>query len=115
DEPLRPRGALPGARRRGARRLAREGAGTRVSAAAVAADRKRLGRPSGWWGMLLLIATEGALFALLIASYYYLRFSNVRWPLPGDPGPKLVVPLVLTAVLVATSAPMQLALAAAER
>ena len=26
-----------------------------------------------------------SLFALLIGSYYYLRFHNVRWPLPGDP------------------------------
>ena len=83
-----------------------------MSVAAVA-DRKRLGYPSGWWGMLLLLAGESALFALLIGAYYYLRFHNPQWPLPGDAKPKVAVPLVLAAVLVATSAPMQLAVSAA--
>jgi cytochrome c oxidase subunit III len=83
-----------------------------VSAVAVA-DRKRLGYPSGWWAMLLLIASETALFTLLIGAYYYLRFHNPEWPPAGDPEPKLVVPLALTVVLVVTSVPMQLAVRAA--
>jgi cytochrome c oxidase subunit 3/cytochrome c oxidase subunit I+III len=29
-----------------------------------------LTREPAWWGMLLLIATEAALFALLLASYF---------------------------------------------
>lgn len=86
-----------------------------MSSGAAVLERKRLSPASGWWGMLLLIATEGALFGLLIGAYYYLRFHNERWPLPGDPRPALAVPLVLTFVLVATSAPMQLAVAAARR
>src|SRR5207237_5693442 len=86
--------------------------GRGMSAAAVA-DRRRLGYPSGWWGMLMLVATEAALFGLLIGSYYYLRFESPHWPPAGDPRPRLVVPLVLALVLAATSVPMQLALAAA--
>jgi heme/copper-type cytochrome/quinol oxidase subunit 3 len=83
--------------------------------AVAAADRKRLGYPSGWWAMLLLIASEGALFTLLIGAYYYLRFHNPQWPLAGDPEPKVVVPLLLTVLLGATSAPMLFAVRAARR
>jgi heme/copper-type cytochrome/quinol oxidase subunit 3 len=85
-----------------------------VSATAVA-DRRRLGYPSGWWAVLMLVATEAALFGLLIGAYYYLRFESLHWPPAGDPRPRLVVPLVLAFVLVSTSVPMQLAVAAARR
>jgi cytochrome c oxidase subunit I+III len=67
------------------------------------------GRPLGWWGMAMLVASEGMLFALLIGSYFYLRFKQVHWPPPGIPEPKVVVPLILLGVLVATSIPVQLA------
>jgi heme/copper-type cytochrome/quinol oxidase subunit 3 len=41
-------------------------------------------RSVSWWGMALLIATEATLFALLIASYWYLRFRNGPvWPPNG--------------------------------
>jgi cytochrome c oxidase subunit III len=66
-------------------------------------------RPSGWWGMVLLIATEATLIASLIGSYFYLHFNSAQWPQGDAPDPKVVLPLVLTAVLVATSVPMQLA------
>ena len=33
-------------------------------------------RSNGWWGMLWLIATEGALFAYLLFSYYYFAVQN---------------------------------------
>jgi len=29
-------------------------------------------RTAGWWGMMATIATEAALFAYLLFSYYYL-------------------------------------------
>ncbi|MEA2460241.1 MAG: hypothetical protein QOH90_418, partial [Actinomycetota bacterium] len=32
-------------------------------------------RAAGWWGMVFFIATEATLFALLFASYFYLRFK----------------------------------------
>jgi len=74
---------------------------------------RRLGPPAACWGMLMLIASEGMLFAAFIASYYYERFTTVVWPPVGDPEPRLVVPLVLTFVLAGTSAPMYLASRAA--
>jgi len=40
---------------------------------------------SGWWGMIMLIATESALFVYLLFSYYYLAAQiPTRWP-PGGP------------------------------
>jgi heme/copper-type cytochrome/quinol oxidase subunit 3 len=65
-----------------------------------------------WWGMALFVAAETTLFGVLVATYFYLRFKNVEWPPHGIPEPKLGVPLVLLAVLVVTSVPMQLALRA---
>jgi cytochrome c oxidase subunit 3 len=74
---------------------------------AVPGARPRLS--TGWWGMAVFVAAEATLFALMIGSYFYLRVKNVHWPPPGIPEPKLAVPLILLAVLLATSAPMQLA------
>jgi heme/copper-type cytochrome/quinol oxidase subunit 3 len=66
-----------------------------------------------WWGMAMFIAAEATLFGVMVATYFYLRFKNLEWPPHGIPDPKLAVPLVLLAVLIATSVPMQLALRAA--
>lgn len=63
----------------------------------------------GWWGVAMLVATEGALFAMMIGSYFYLRFKNNPWPPAGTPEPKIVVPLVLLGVLILTAAPIWLA------
>jgi len=64
-------------------------------------------RPNGWWGMVLLIATEATLFAVLLAAYFYLRFeSTPAWPPDGIEAPTLLLPLVMTALLVASSVPM---------
>jgi cytochrome c oxidase subunit III len=77
------------------------------------ADALRTSRPNGWWGMAILIATEATLFATLVASFFYFRFREARWPPPGTEEPKVLVPAVLTAVLLTTSVPMLLASAAA--
>ena len=68
----------------------------------------RLQRPAAWWGMMMLIASEGTLFAGLIGSYYYLRFDTVTWPRAGVPAARLLVPIALTVLLALTSVPMQL-------
>jgi heme/copper-type cytochrome/quinol oxidase subunit 3 len=68
------------------------------------ADRRA--RPIGWWGMVVFVATEVTLFATMIGSYYNLRFRTPQWPPPGVPDPKLTLPLILLALLVATSAPV---------
>jgi cytochrome c oxidase subunit III len=71
--------------------------------------RARRGPTVAWWGMAMFIASETTLFAMMIGSYFYLRFKNVDWPPQGIPEPKVVVPLILLGVVVATSLPMQLA------
>ncbi|HEY7072406.1 MAG TPA: cytochrome c oxidase subunit 3 [Acidimicrobiales bacterium] len=67
-------------------------------------------RAFGWWGMVFLIATEATLFALLIASYFYLRFRfGPPWPPDGIEDPKLALPLVMTVVLWSSSPCVHLA------
>jgi heme/copper-type cytochrome/quinol oxidase subunit 3 len=80
---------------------------------AAAVDRSRRAMPSGWWGTLLFVCSEATLFGLLIASYFYLRFYNDHWPPPGVEKPKVLVPLVLTAILVSTVVPLFFAVRAA--
>jgi heme/copper-type cytochrome/quinol oxidase subunit 3 len=79
------------------------------AAAVAAAARARRGPSAAFWGMALFVASEATLFAMLIGTYFYLRFKNIHWPPAGVPEPKVLVPLVLLGVLVATSVPMQLA------
>lgn len=65
---------------------------------------------NGWWGMLMLIATEAALFAILVASYFYIRWqTSGGWPPDGIPDPKLPRPIVMTVLLISSSVPMYLA------
>jgi heme/copper-type cytochrome/quinol oxidase subunit 3 len=71
--------------------------------------RGRLGVPVAWWGMAMLIASEATIVLTLVGTYYYLRIKTLHWPPPGDPTPRVVVPLVLAGVLATTSLPMQLA------
>jgi cytochrome c oxidase subunit III len=81
-----------------------------MNAADVAAvARARRGPSTAWWGMAMFVATEATLFAIMIGSYFYLRFKNLQWPPRGVPEPELVLPLAMLALLVATSAPMWLA------
>jgi heme/copper-type cytochrome/quinol oxidase subunit 3 len=72
-------------------------------------------RPNGWWGMLMLVATEATLFAVLIASYFYLRFRAAQWPPAAEEEPKVLWPLVVNGILVSTSVPVFLAGAAVRR
>ena len=80
---------------------------------AAAAARRRTALPNGVLGVILFIATEGAFFGTLIASYFYLRFNATRWPPAGIERPALALPVVLAAVIVATAVPMHLATRAA--
>ncbi len=60
---------------------------------------------SGWWGMLCLIATEAALFAYLLFSYFYVSAQVTgAWP-PGGP-PKLGLAIAGTVVLLLGSVTM---------
>jgi heme/copper-type cytochrome/quinol oxidase subunit 3 len=55
------------------------------------------------WGMALFCATEAALFAYLLTSYFYLGVTNPRWPPAGVEDPKLTLPLIMTGLLLASS------------
>src|ERR1044072_5417338 len=69
-----------------------------------------LTREPAWWGMLLLIATEAALFALLLASYFYVKFQTEGpWPPDGIADPKLGKPIAMTVLLMVSSIPAYLA------
>jgi cytochrome c oxidase subunit III len=60
---------------------------------------------SGWWGMLCLIATEAALFAYLLFSYFYVSAQVTgAWP-PGGP-PNLGLAIAGTVVLLLGSVTM---------
>jgi heme/copper-type cytochrome/quinol oxidase subunit 3 len=63
--------------------------------------------------VILLIATEATLFGTLFATYFYLEFNTPQWPPPGIDPPDVILPLILTGILVATSAPLLLASRAA--
>lgn len=74
------------------------------------------GRPTGWWGMMLFIATEATLFGTLFASYFYVRFKGTPvWPPDGIRPPELLLPLVMTVILLSSSLPMFLAERAVKR
>ena len=83
--------------------------------ATVVPARPRSASPSGWWGMAAFVATEATLFGALLGTYAYLRFKTVQWPPDGIAAPKLALPIVIAAVLGATSFPMALASLAARR
>jgi cytochrome c oxidase subunit III len=74
---------------------------------------RRRGRSTGWWGMLMLVASEATLFGCLLGTYFYLRSLAPQWPPSGAPLPPVVVPFVLAGVLTLTVAPVRLALGAA--
>jgi cytochrome c oxidase subunit III len=67
---------------------------------------RRRSPANGWWAMLLFICSEATFFGLLIASYVYLRFQVTAWPPPGVEKPKVLLPLILTAILVSTTIPL---------
>jgi heme/copper-type cytochrome/quinol oxidase subunit 3 len=56
----------------------------------------------GTFGMWLFITTEASLFVMLFFAYFYLSRNVPLWP-PDTP-PKLVMPLVMLVVLLASSA-----------
>jgi heme/copper-type cytochrome/quinol oxidase subunit 3 len=74
---------------------------------------RRSSLPAAWWGIAMVIASEGMLFGSFIATYFYLRFKAPVWPPHGDHAPPIATTLILTAVLLATSVPMAIASVAA--
>jgi heme/copper-type cytochrome/quinol oxidase subunit 3 len=60
-------------------------------------------RATGWWAMLFIVATEAAIFAYLLFSYYFFAIQphSAPWPPGGPPEMKLALPN--TIVLLASS------------
>lgn len=56
----------------------------------------------GWWGIVMLLLIESAVFAGLIASYFYLFANADVWPSGNASPPKLAVPIVYSIVLFAS-------------
>lgn len=68
-----------------------------------------------WWGTLGMIAIESTVFALALASYYYLRtLSPQPWPL-AERGPALLYGTLNTFVLLASAVPNEWTKRAAQR
>ncbi|HEV7685241.1 MAG TPA: cytochrome c oxidase subunit 3 [Acidimicrobiia bacterium] len=73
-------------------------------------------RSFAWWGMVWFIAVEATLFALLLASYFYLRFrTGPVWPPDGIEAPKLKLVFIMSAILWSSSVPVHLAHSAIKR
>ena len=58
-----------------------------------------------WWGNLLMIFIEGAAFAILAASYFYIRRNFDAWPPPRTLLPDLGVSSINLLVIVVSAAP----------
>jgi heme/copper-type cytochrome/quinol oxidase subunit 3 len=67
-----------------------------------------------WWGVLSMIVIEGMVFAVLIATYFYLRQYVSDWP-PSLQPPELIYGTINTVVLVASVVPNIIYKRAAER
>ena len=59
-----------------------------------------------WWGFVGMIVVESTVIASLIASYFYLKMVAVSWPPAGTEMPKLLLPTINTAILLASSVAM---------
>jgi heme/copper-type cytochrome/quinol oxidase subunit 3 len=59
-----------------------------------------------WWGNILMFLIEGTMFAMVAATYFYLRDRVEVWPPPGVDRPGLLWPLATTAFLLAAGVPM---------
>lgn len=56
-----------------------------------------------WWGVAGLIAIEATMFALLFASYFYLRGNAIEWPPPDSRLPFALGTANLLALLVSAA------------
>jgi len=58
-----------------------------------------------WWGNLGMMAIEGTIFAMLIATYLYLRVVNLDWPPSTVRYPDLLWPSINLGILLLTFIP----------
>jgi heme/copper-type cytochrome/quinol oxidase subunit 3 len=58
-----------------------------------------------WWGNLGMLAIEGTMFAMAMATYLYLRSTNFDWPPSTVPKPDLVMPTANMVMLLLSCIP----------
>ena len=68
-----------------------------------------------WWGNLGMMAIEGTMFALALATYLYLRVQNLDWPPGTVPRPELLLPTINLALILAAFIPSIIADKASKR
>ena len=68
-----------------------------------------------WWGNLSMMVIEGTMFAMLVASYLYLRTVNLDWPPSTVIKPDLTLPTVNLLIMLLSCIPMVIADKAAKR
>lgn len=62
-----------------------------------------------WWGMIGLITIETVVVGGLIGMYLYLKLYNPAWPPDGIDPPHLLLPIINTAILLASGVAMRFA------
>lgn len=67
-----------------------------------------------WWSTMTIIAIESAVFALVIASYFYLQGNEEAWPPPDTALPGLLWPTINVFILLISLIPNELAKRASE-
>jgi heme/copper-type cytochrome/quinol oxidase subunit 3 len=68
-----------------------------------------------WWGTLGFAVIEAFTILLMVASYFYLRLNEYRWPPEGTPNPDLLIPTINTLLLLLLILPMWAVNRAAKR
>ena len=66
-------------------------------------------RTTIWWGVIGLLAIEGTMFAIVLATYFYLRQNFASWPPLGTPPPGLLAGSANMALLLVSVWPMLIA------
>jgi cytochrome c oxidase subunit III len=72
------------------------------------------GRSLLWWGTISLVAIEGTFFALILASYFYLRTRVSDWP-PGIMPPDPLWGTINLAIMLVSLVPNHMVKSAASR
>jgi heme/copper-type cytochrome/quinol oxidase subunit 3 len=73
------------------------------------------GYDKAWWGMVVVITTEGMIFLVLLAANFFVRASSKQWPPSGIEKPELFQAWIYSGVLIGSSVPVFWADAAIKR
>jgi len=68
-----------------------------------------------WWGNLGMLAIEGSMFMMALATFLYFRTANLDWPPGSVPKPDLLLPTLNFAILLFAAIPAYLSDRAALR